>query len=404
MGTRKVWNDGEANSTVENQRVADAAATAEERAWQLLATPEFQGSSTYDKRVFPLLHEPQDTSYNYGRSLVYPGAITGGVTILPAVYTVGATGNDTSDASEMVFSAARLTTVDLPASSFPTSVTNGRTDLVYALIQRTATTANRRIKDTTTGNVSTQTVTVYSTPTVTIDVAHGPADGTFDPPALPADSSTAWYVPLAFLTLDDGAGGPWTQGNTISRFRIFEAWPAGWIKRSRIQVTAAASLMTDVVYNPSANGRSSAGLTNQWGSNLRECAILQRKTAGSGTYAVFDNKHDWRRRYAKISIGRVVTAVGGSTSIPPETDGGSTTGKAFNETLTGFYWINSDETGTSGGTYATVLDWSVGGDTQKRLLIGVNNQTGALGFAFAGTDATESHFVVEVEASDPFKF
>lgn len=394
--TRVVVNDGQAVVTPDTQRLADTAAASDDRVLDVLLTPEFKGTGTYDKKVYPLLHEPPDSSYNQCRALVYPGAVTGGVKILPAAYVVGGLGNSTSDASTVSFSA-RGAVYDLPPSAFPTSGTaNGRFDTVYALVQRTATTATRKVKDTTTGQTSSQLVTIYSTPTVTIGVQAGPEDGSFAATPLPADSSTAWYFPLAYIVLDDGLSGPWTQGTVIGQSRIAQGYDAGWIKRNRIQFARPASIMSTVFSSP-ANGRAATSL-DQWGASIMIAAVLQNKST-TGSEIVLDSTHDWRRRVVTLKVGRVIDS---GASLPARPDDLIQSPTEFDATLTEFVFTPAAVTF---GTHTTIATWDVDGDGTEIVTFKVN-ASGGLEFMFTDTGGKPtngvSYYYVQAEATDNF--
>jgi hypothetical protein len=395
--TKVIINDGEAIVTVDQQRTADTAAAADDRVLDVLLTPEFQGTSTYDKKVHPLLHEPPDSSYGQGRALVYPGPTSGTVRILPAAYVVGGLGNSTYDASTVSFSARGAAT-DLPASAFPSSSgSDGRFDTVYALVQRTATTDTRKIRDSATGQTSSQLVNIYSTPTVTIAVQPGPEDGSFAAAPLPADSSTAWYFPLAYIVLDDGLGGPWTQGTAIGQSRISQGYDAGWIKRNRIQFAKSASIMSTVFSEP-ANGCAATPLSDRWGGTISVVGVLQNKST-TGSELVFDDNFDWRRRVLTIKAGRVIDSGAGLPARPDDLIQSPT---EFDATTTQFLFTPA-EVATS--THVTIATWDVNEDGTEIVTFKVND-AGALEVMFTDTGGMPadgvSYYYVQAEATDNF--
>lgn len=397
-GNRILFTDGQAATSADIQRLADVAASAEDRVLEVLFTPESSGG-TYDKKVLPLLREPPGTTFSRGRTLVYgdPVAAAGQVVVLPAFYVVGnsVAGPDTGDG---VISAKKGTAYNVPANSFPSSVTNGYTATVYALVRRIATPEARKIKDPATGNVSTQTINVYSTATVDISVAQGPADGTFNAPTLPADSSTAWYIPLCNIKLDNGSGGAWTQGAAIAQSRITQTWAAGWIKRNRVQLASAASIMS-TTYNASANGRASTPLSERWGASISVCAVLQHKSAAAGTYVVFDDQRDWSRRCVTIKAWDIVAA--GPTNGTP--DQASPIPISSRSTAPAFFWMYF--TADKNASRNQIGEWDVDGTGNHRIRFHVN--AGVLEVEFfespsgvAGSGA--NNYVVMVEATDQF--
>lgn len=412
-GDRVFINEGGAATAVDVQKIADVAASSEDRAFDLIFTPEnklVSGSPAYDKKVYPLLNEPPATQYRYGRALVYgrTPADAGCVIVLPAEYIIGSLGGFggvNGDAAQSLLSASKRDHFQVPASEFPSSVTNGRTDTVYALVERVATTGSRKVKDVATGQVTTQVINLFSTATVEIHVAQGPADGTFAAPTLPADSGTAWYIPLANVKLDNGSGGAWTQGNDIAQSRITQTWEPGWIKRNRVQLARAASIMS-TTFNASANGRASTPLSDRWGASISAGAILQAKSNSPGSFVQIDGNYDWSRRFAKVYLGKIVQSNGTSPALP---DSVSPAPAAFasadNRGFFGFYFIPPKP--GSGTLYITGPDgWDIYGDGSEALFLAIDSNGALLGeFAHTGSLAgSVSYYALMVEATDQFVF
>ena len=393
MGNRIVITPGAAATAVDMQRLADVACTAEDRVSDTLFTPAWAGDGVFDKKVFPLVPEPGLSPYVRPR-LVYPGTITGGVDILPAFYEVGAPGAVSASANTIRQSASKQTLYSLPATAFPSSV-GPRIDLVYAKVELVDTAESRKYKDPNTGAVTTSPVTLYSTPTVTFGVVTGADDGSLTVGDVPADTASAWHFPLAFLFLDNGSGGAWTQGTAIAQTRINQFWDSGWIRRHRVQLAESASIMSDL-FDPAVNGRASTPLSNRWGASISVSAILQVKVDGTGVFKVLDNAHDWSRRFAKIYAGYLADSIGNAATP----DGSSPAPARFDPTtnvLSTFQFI-----GATAGSRYLLQDWHVGSAEHLKFYL---STTGALEVEFVGGPlggGGSSVYVILIEASDQF--
>jgi hypothetical protein len=413
-GIRTIISPGYPATDVDMQRLADTAASSEDRVYNLLFTPQSIGSGLYDKAVFPLLREPQNpslTAYQRGRSLVYgdPLATAGTVNILPFTVLIGDKAAPSDNPTSILLSAslapdpsAPLTT--FPASAFPTSVGHGYIATVYALVQRIATTGARKFKDPTTGNVSTQVVTLYTSATVTVGVALGLADGSFTPPTLPADSSTAWYVPLANIKLDDGAGGAWTSGAVIAQTRITQTWPAGWIRRNRVQLAEPASIMSSS-YSAGVNGRASTPLSSRWGASISVTAVLQHVSAAPGVFTILDGLHDWHRRTVWIS-GVSIFSGGPSDGVPPDQASPAPYGMDTGAANGGAYGPALNFCG-AGPARQQIASWNVGTVGSPSLLNLYMETSGILTVEFNGAPrifAGHGYYLVTIEGTDTFQF
>jgi hypothetical protein len=412
-GTRVFANEGQAATWVDVQRAFDVAASSEDRVWSLVFRPQWAGTGVYDKKVHPLTPEPKFQSYVRPR-LVYPGTITGGVDILPAGYIVGSPGDPSADANVSVLSATGyLDTItqlpslySLPATAFPSSSgSDGRVDLVYAIVESVATEGERKVKHPLTGQVTTQELTLYTSPTVTFGVVTGEQDGSFTVNDPPADTATEWHFPLAFVLLDDGALGPWTQGTAIAQTRITQTWDGGWVSRNRVQLAQAASIMS-TTYVPGNNGRASTPLSNRWGGSIGVSMVLQHKTDGTGVYVSLDTSHDWSRRLLRVTLMSIVSDLTGSNLVATTPDSESVPPLSILTAVLPFVGVcftpGIPLPGYLGGQMGVL---AIPLDTGKFLNLYVDDN-GYLKGEFAGVpydyNGTTPVYLVIVEASDQF--
>lgn len=413
-GTRVFMNEGQAITWPDMQRLADVAASSEDRVWNVVFTPQWAGSGVYSKKVVPLTPEPALAGYVHPR-LVYDGNITGGVDVLPAEYVIGAPGDPAAKANVALLSAAgwfnetsQLSELySLPATAFPSSSgSDGRVDLVYAIVESVATTGERKVKHPQTGQVLTEEITLYTSPTVSFGVVKGAEDGSFSVDLPPADTGTKWYFPLAVILLDDGAAGPWTEGTAIAQSRISQIWDGGWISRNRVQLAEAASIMSDV-YSSGANGRATTPLSNRWGATISVAAVLQHKTDGTGAYVDLDTSHDWSRRMLTVRFMSILgdpTNTGSqgttpdSTAVPP----------LFVDPTTIVPFMSvcfAPATPLSGYLSPRLKILSIPLDSTNKLNLNVND-SGHLQVEFKGTpldyNSTTPVYLLVIEGSDQF--
>jgi hypothetical protein len=310
----KNWTAGEGVTIDELQVTATAAASADDAASALFLSPTPTATAAYDKGVLPLRFDLD------ARLLVT--AATPNVSIGPATYRVGQNNIDLTAAPDLAQSVkvAESTTID--AALLPSGTTHGRIDVVYALVQQEAVIANRKIKDPSTGVKTTQSVTAYKNPTVTFAVQRGSESTTPAIPSLPADSSTAWYFPLAQIALDNGSTGPWTEGNSLAQSRITQLWQGAWIAPQRVRRHVPASIMA-TTYSSGSNGVANITLGSRFGSMITRCAVVQHKTS-SATPVVLDTSVNYQYRF--INIRAVLLSSGVNHDVPgtETTSGGST--------------------------------------------------------------------------------
>lgn len=403
-GTRVFANEGQAATWVDVQRAFDVAASSEDRVWSLVFRPQWAGSGIYDKRVHPLTPEPQFGSYVRPR-LVYGGTIVGGVDVLPADYIIGAAGDPSANANASLLSATGYfdtntqlpSLYSLPATAFPSSSgSDGRVDLVYAIVESVATQDERKVKHPQTGQVLTETVTIFTSPTVSFGVVTGAQDGTFTVGDVPTDTGTKWHFPLAFILLDDGALGPWTQGTAIAQTRISQFWNSGWISRNRVQLAEAASVMSDA-YSAGVNGRATTPLSNRWGASITACAVMQHKVDGTGGYIVVDGNHDWRGRIITIKCGRVADNAN-AAAMPDDTTKITRFGAASGDATAQIFAFTPQSVPAATHQAIAGATWNPNSETISFFV----NDTGQLEAEFQGTPTT-AYYLFLVEASDQFR-
>lgn len=405
-GLQEIWIAGMPAGDVDMQRMATAAAGADELTEEILLdhTTRLGGFSAGVVPILPDYYTAGVVAPQVDLVMPLPGgflsvqpchvsvAASPGDSGIPeqsmasihAVYAPGAPGPD------VVTSPGGLSgTLRVPTSSpqfAAGDLTNPRIDLLYLTIQRTVTfSQSRRFKSPQTGEVSTFVQPLAQDVTITVNIAQGTPASSPTPPALPTPPAGAWNVPIADVTIPSG----YTVGATIPVANVAQVWRRLWLAPGRTRTTTPATIMA-TAYASATNGRGSARLDSQYGVGKRVAAVFQHASAFS-TPIVFDNSIDWSRRRAQIKMMRL-TAVGG-VSMPLETTTASSVAEAGDS---GPVWIPDKSAGFAVYTYAgsspTSIVWTID-TTTGELLVGMNYTP----HASAGD---VWHF--EVEASDKF--
>jgi len=367
-GNLKNWTEGEAITATELQRSADDAAAADDRVFADLMPPT-KTDGSYVKSVYPLGVE---SFTNNNRLLVVPGS-SGKAKVLAARYVVGqpATAPDVGD---VLLSAKKLS--DSTATFVAPSVST-RIDVVYAVLQRSTTTASRKVKDKTTGQITTQTLTVAKPPTVTIGVVTGVEGG--GAPSIPADTVTAWYFKLAEITFTTGWGG------TVLQSQIVQAFPGGFIPIERVRSFQHA---TGFAANSSQISLAATKVDERFGVGIRKMIPIAHAGA-SANWATLDDSIDWRGRAVRVSIVRPAQESGAYREAQLVAFPGSSESLAGTWALSGAG--DATQTIYTGGTPSK----EVRVDTAGKLLFRCN----AAKLASVGND----NYLVIVEATEKFQ-
>lgn len=272
--TRTFISVAEGAAASDMQRISDAAARADDRAHEVIFTPGISGTQ---KRVVPLAN---DTSTSLARLLVVPGTAAGTVQVMPARFIAGVAPYTIAAA------ISSLAAVQSPVlASNPGAI---RTDLVYARLAVTPTTATRKFKDQTSGVVGTAPTTVYETPVLTVNIAQGNAlDGA--PGALPADTTGVYNFPLANVTLP----GAYVNTSPITQTMIAQQYERGWIPPQRVQTMRPMSIFNSA--SPYKSGPTQLADVSRWGS-ISVFYGGWKHTTASQPAVVLDSSIDWRRR------------------------------------------------------------------------------------------------------------
>lgn len=289
------WSDGQAVTTEDLNAMANDSAIADDRVSRVLYPPPATGGAAYGKRIMPLFEE---TSSRAPYQLVVPGATNGRVKTRPFFAEVGEPNISSPNLPDILLAGTLEDELQTPASfANTTTPSQSRIDLVYALIKRGSTQEQREQRDSA-NQTSLQQFTVRKPLEITLGVQIGTEAVTPSAPSLPADSSSAWYIPLAYVTLVH----PYS-GGAITQSQITQAWPAAWIPQTRTQRFRPASCMANA-YSAGVNGRASTDMSERFGAALSVAANIQH-AVNSASWVVIDSNADWRYRIVKVSALRL---------------------------------------------------------------------------------------------------
>jgi len=242
-----------------------AGATADDRTLQsLLSLAPFDGS-TVSRGIIPYRGIP----------LVTP--VTGGVSVAPFRAVLGsrvaaATSGLTNYEGIMSGVCAGATTLGTTVPLDDGDPTDPRWDLVYAVVtvDVPGSSVNRKVKAAGSGVVTSESVSPILNCTVTLDSVSGTAQANPEHDAvLPADTSTVFHIPLAWVAVPSG----FTAASTPTNSRIAVVAPVLTPDGSRVA---------------SSNSTVTTTMQHAWATGSRPARFLPSTMAGdSRTYWVF---------------------------------------------------------------------------------------------------------------------
>lgn len=212
---------------------------------------------------------------------------------------------------------------------FPAITTNPRWDLIYARVDVDvdAASVSRFVKTGTTPATQQSIVTTKQT-TVTIGRVQGTESSSATFPAIPADSGSSYYIPIAYVLLLAGH----TLTTAIAKTNICES-----AYMLRVSPGTGGAHCKPASIN-SRVGLSGAQLASTWTSSGRNHAFIPptmvgkveklialefgaTRTAGLGVTTVVDDTIDWRNRLFKTTV--FVGSISGSSYTLAWNSGGT---------------------------------------------------------------------------------
>lgn len=187
---------------------------------------------------------------------------------------------------------------------------NPRFDLVYAAVQVDAPSANvtRYVKNPTTKVVAPTAVSVYLNTTVSIGAVTGTPAGSPTVPALPADTGTTFYIPLAAVRCVSG----FTTINNLDCRDVAPVLPidthtgAMTILPANGNNDGAATYATNFPWSTTANTRPAMWLPPSFSGGVTRIAQIDMTSATTSAWShppnsIVDSSIDWRRRFFRVT-------------------------------------------------------------------------------------------------------
>lgn len=210
-----------------------------------------------------------------------------------------------------------------------------RTDLIYAMVTRTASAGAARKVKSVTGEITSPALTVETKPTVSYVIAAGTT-------AAPADTSTAWNLPLATITVPAG----YTEGTVILVSQITQVWLRSFVPASAVRSVFGAAFGASGVGVPGVlEPLAPEPDWSRFGSERTFVTAFTHKANGAGTAFLADRFGNlaWINRIVRFSMIRAVSHAG----VYPAPAGVTLPGASVSES-SGWLFV-----GTSNGTIWT---------------------------------------------------
>ncbi len=207
---------------------------------------------------------------------------------------------------------------------------NPRWDLVYATVAVDAdqNTVSRRVKNPSTGAISTPSVPQYFTSPVTITVLQGTPGATPTLPALPADSAGNYNIPLTYVRVPNGFSASSTIAGTdlrtsvngtgatpVSSYRSMGGDTVVEPATGNNDATGTYAISGDFAWNAATGPRPGPFMPNDWVGGKQILADLDLSNASSAHWShqslsVVDASIDWRNRRFRIDVYTCTAAAG----------------------------------------------------------------------------------------------
>jgi hypothetical protein len=287
-GVKQIWSPGYPVTDEALQRMADQAAKGgDEELRHLVVAEKFTNGSLATGNVVPLARPASGTRFCVTSADGYVE------TAAPAIVFKTATGG--------VYVAGVSPYPNISAEQVATNDSGvTRNDLVYLMLARQAVHQTRKIKDPSTGAVSTQSVPWYSDLEVTLHIRTGSI-------STPADTSTAWHVPIATLAVPHG----YNQGDWVTDSMVTQTWSRGSLNTGLQRPYDLAKPDTPpsdlALVGAYTGGRNPGRIRIAVPVKINEGA----SDADPNSRAIeIDTLHDWRRRIVEARVVRAMTGQG----------------------------------------------------------------------------------------------
>lgn len=320
MTTRRgLWPAGIGVIDEDLARMADAAAFAPDKVMEQLSFPGGANGASLVKRVRPLLDELRAAPDGAGlgfpvpslksprilccEAAYYDGVTIGRVAVQPCAVDIVAA-SPVHGAQSFTLSG-KVNTM-LTSAAFSSSGA-GRVDTVYLSVRfENGATVDRRMKDITTGVVSTQSVAVYADPVVTVNIAAG-VEGSSTPGAVPADGSGQYNVAVCTVALPVGyvSGGVLFD---INGSFVKQVWERSVVRALAVEGVRKGSMAFTSNCDAGPAGNIHTTLAQAGRGNTRNTVRAVFRHTAANALCVLDNALWWCLREVRVSVIRSTSA------------------------------------------------------------------------------------------------
>ena len=335
--------------------IAREAAEAEDRVFaELFRVKPFDGTTTY-KAVIPYGRKESNASEGARHIIAQSGVADHTVKVSPFRVIVGTRTEFSSDPETALADVRSQLLVGTGSDGIffiqlPATVANNRWDLIYARVDIDVdSSAVTRYVKAANGTQTTQAIPLYKNVSVTTAIQVGTEGATPTRPTLPSDTSSSYYVPLAYVY----CGHPETLTSIVDKVDIVAAAPIAQIPSvlggddvrpaNLLDSVAAASIATVAASNwPS--GKPHAFLPSDMVGKAERFFALDF-TAGTPTIPLnattrLDDSVYWRERVFKCTIqtiknGKIAwsgAASGSNLAVPGVSFSGGSNPGGLNQT------------------------------------------------------------------------
>jgi hypothetical protein len=324
-----ITHNGQQVITSDLDIIGEGAGLADDRVLhELLRMPPAVGS-VVSKGVLPGTH---------GTALVDANGATGSVLVQPFRAVIGARIAEATNPKESYRGSrsgivvGNATTRAQAVVLSPNASGQPRWDLVYAVVQPDQNDAGTVIKrkDPSTHQILATLTPKTKSTLATLGVISGVPLALPSAPALPTDTTTEFYVPIAFVRVPNG----FTSGSTVAKADIATVAPC----LALATATGAGSFRVANAHNKVGGAMISSAAFGAWGASgaakpvswipsnaVGENTIMVAANLGSGVETIasggiIDDSRDWRNLICRWSA--MVTSPGASFEFAYEAPGG----------------------------------------------------------------------------------
>jgi len=375
---------------------------------ELFRLPNWDATGSVTKFILPDVKydDPGDGNIkpHYSTTVYADGNADGGIQLRPFRAIIGSRSNadfatDRSDYRSSVFFAASPSPTPEKSVTFSANASgNPRWDLVYALVtpDTNSTNVTRKIKNPTTGVVTSASVSVFKITAVTTAIVVGTPSASPSLPTLPADGGGTYYIPICYVRIPNGFGAssvvlassilntmpvlPMTRNTGVGSVQVASSQhkvDGGALTTARVQSWGSTGTRPNYYMPPDMIGEETIWIAI-------DCTNVSSANWSHQDDGIIDDSRDWRNRLFYWIAG------GGSSTFAWATL--STSGLApqavpaeYVATPSGMgQSVNADYNAGAGALVLDIGEFSFGWGSSDRLRLWVDGIDGSLRMKVSG--------------------